>query len=49
MKADLAVKRLGEPISLDNIGIAVNKNNPELVKQINAALAAIKKNGKYAE
>lgn len=49
MKADLPVKRLGNPISLDKIGIAVNKNHPELLKQINKALAAIKENGKYAE
>ena len=49
MKANLPVKRLGDPISLDKIGIAVNKNNPELLKQINKALAAIKANGKYAE
>lgn len=49
MKADLAVKRLGKPISQDNIGIAVNKKNPELLKRINKALAAIKANGKYAE
>jgi len=49
MKAHLPVKRMGNPLSLDNIGIAVNKNNPELLKKINKALAAIKANGKYAE
>ena len=49
MKAHLAVKRLGAPLDLDNIGIAVNKDNPELLKRINEALAAIKANGKYAE
>lgn len=31
------------------LGVAVNKSNPKLLKEINAALATIKANGKYQE
>lgn len=47
--ADLAVRPLGEPIYVDDIGIAVNKDNEELLGRLNEALAAIKANGRYAE
>ncbi|PMR72303.1 transporter substrate-binding domain-containing protein [Billgrantia endophytica] len=49
MKANLAVKPLGEPIYVDDIGIAVNKGNEEMLERLNQALAAIKENGRYAE
>ncbi|MCE8020141.1 transporter substrate-binding domain-containing protein [Halomonas sp. MCCC 1A11036] len=47
--ADLPVQPLGEPIYVDDIGIAVNKGNEELLERLNEALAAIKANGRYAE
>lgn len=49
MAAGLPVQPLGEPIYVDAIGIAVNKGNTELLERINAALASIQDNGRYAE
>lgn len=49
MKADLGVRPLGEPIYVDDIGIAVNKGDEELRRRLNEALSTIKENGTYAE
>lgn len=48
--ADYAL--IGQPVVSETFfgpgdGIAVNKNNPQLVTQLNAALVAIQKNGEY--
>ncbi len=40
-------KMLDEVLSAEEYGIAVNKNNPELHKKIDTALAELKKNGEY--
>ncbi len=48
-EAGLGVKPLGDPIYVDDIGIAVNKGNQEMLERLNTALAAIKENGRYAE
>ena len=39
--------KFGEPITTENYGIAIRKNNTELVEKINQALAAIKASGEY--
>lgn len=49
LRAGLEVEPLGDPIYVDDIGIAVNKDNEALLEKLNKALAAIKANGKYAE
>ncbi len=49
LNAGLEVKPLGDPIYVDDIGIAVNKGNETMLEKLNKALAAIKANGKYAE
>lgn len=49
LNAGLEVKPLGDPIYVDDIGIAVNKGDEALLKKLNKALAAIKANGQYAE
>jgi len=49
LNAGLEVKPLGDPIYVDDIGIAVNKGDEALLENLNKALAAIKANGKYAE
>lgn len=48
LNAGLEVEPLGDPIYVDDIGIAVNKGNEVLLEKLNKALAAIKANGKYA-
>jgi len=40
-----ALKIVGKPFTEEYYGIAVNKDNPELLKKINAALAALKADG----
>ncbi|MCS1352465.1 ABC transporter substrate-binding protein [Mechercharimyces sp. CAU 1602] len=45
--AGLEVKRVGEPLSQDEMGIAVIEGNTELQKEINKALQAIIDNGTY--
>ena len=49
LNANLGVKPLGEPIHVDDIGIAVNQGNEEMLQRLNEALAAIKANGRYGE
>ena len=49
LNAGLEVEPLGDPIYVDDIGIAVNKGDEALLEKLNKALAAIKENGKYAE
>lgn len=49
LNAGLGVKPLGDPIYVDDIGIAVNKGNEALVDKLNKALATIKANGEYAK
>ncbi|MFD1957286.1 transporter substrate-binding domain-containing protein [Paenibacillus thailandensis] len=43
------IKAVGEPIKSDQAGIAVRKNNPELVEALNNALQEMKDDGTYAE
>ncbi|TEB06020.1 Glutamine-binding periplasmic protein precursor [Pelotomaculum schinkii] len=38
---------VGEKFAVEDYGIAVNKNNPELLEKINSGLQAIKANGQY--
>lgn len=38
---------VGEKFAVENYGIAVSKNNPELLRKINSGLQAIKENGQY--
>nr|WP_275298088.1 transporter substrate-binding domain-containing protein [Halomonas campisalis] len=40
---------MGDPIYVDDIGIAVNKGNGEMLDRLNEALATIQENGTYAE
>ncbi|WLR44335.1 ABC transporter substrate-binding protein [Bacillus carboniphilus] len=47
--AGLEVKRVKEPISQDEMAIAVNEGDEELLKEINKALQAIIDNGTYQE
>ncbi|MCG6657278.1 transporter substrate-binding domain-containing protein [Halomonas campisalis] len=49
LNANLAVQPLGDPIYVDDIGIAVNKGNGEMLDRLNEALATIQENGTYAE
>lgn len=49
LNAGLPVKTLGEPIYVDDMGIAINKGQKDLLQSLNKALAAIKENGRYAE
>ncbi len=49
LNAGLEVKPLGDPIYVDDIGIAVNKGNEAFLEKLNQALAKIKANGKYEE
>lgn len=46
---DLKIKRVGEPIYLDQMGIAITKENEQLLKDVNNALETIIENGTYAE
>ena len=46
---DLKIKKVGEPIYLDQMGIAIKKENKELLEKVNAALETIIENGTYAE
>jgi ABC-type amino acid transport substrate-binding protein len=41
------LKIVGEKFAVENYGIAVSKNNPELLRKINSGLQAIKENGQY--
>ncbi|OMC72548.1 cysteine ABC transporter substrate-binding protein [Paenibacillus sp. FSL H7-0326] len=41
------IKAVGEPIKSDQAGIAVRKNNPELVAALNEALQGMKEDGTY--
>lgn len=41
------VKALPERLTAEDYGIAINKNNPELQKKVNAALKQLKDNGEY--
>ncbi|TXK71772.1 transporter substrate-binding domain-containing protein [Paenibacillus sp. N3.4] len=43
----LKIKTVGEPIKEDAAGIAVRKNNPELIEAINKALADMKSDGTF--
>ncbi|WP_026010902.1 transporter substrate-binding domain-containing protein [Paenibacillus sp. OSY-SE] len=43
------VKAVGEPIKEDFAGIAIRKNNPELLDAINKALAEMKSDGTFKE
>lgn len=49
LNANLAVRPLGDPIYVDDIGIAVNKGNDAMLARLNEALATIQENGTYAE
>jgi len=40
-------KIVGELLSAENYGIAINKKNTELTQKVNKALAELKKNGEY--
>lgn len=42
-------KMAGEPFTTEEYGLALRKNDTELLAKINRALAAIKENGKYQE
>lgn len=39
--------KFGEPFTMEYYGIAISKNNTELIKKINRALASIKASGEY--
>ncbi len=43
------LKIVGEPFTLENYGIAVAKNKPELLEKINAGLSALKAGGQLDE
>lgn len=45
----LKLKPVGKPLTLDDMAVAVRKDEPNLLKKINAALKAIEKNGTYAK
>ena len=40
---------VGDLLEAQDYGIAISKDNPNLVKAVNEALATIKENGTYAE
>ena len=42
-------KIVGETLTEEFFGIAINKNNPELLEAVNGALAEIMESGKYEE
>jgi cystine transport system substrate-binding protein len=46
-KNHFKIKAVGEPIKVDEAGIAVRKNNPEFLKAIDDALTKIKSDGTY--
>jgi len=46
---NLKIKKVGEPIYLDQMGIAITKEDEELLEDVNKALATLKENGKYGE
>ncbi|EHQ64299.1 cystine transporter subunit [Paenibacillus dendritiformis C454] len=48
-KNQFKVKAVGEPIKEDFAGIAIRKNNPELLDAINKALAEMKSDGTFTE
>lgn len=48
-KNHLDIKPVGEPIKEDVAGIAVRKNNPELVQALNKALDEMKSDGTFKE
>jgi polar amino acid transport system substrate-binding protein len=39
--------KFGEPFTMEYYGIAIHKNNSELIKKINRALASVKASGEY--
>lgn len=43
------LKMVGDLLEAQDYGIAISKDNPNLVKAVNEALATIKENGTYAE
>lgn len=46
---DLKIKKVGEPIYLDQMGIAIKKDDKELLEKVNEALETIIENGTYGE
>jgi len=48
-ESGLPLRKLGEPLYVDKMGIAVNKGDDELLKKINAALEEILADGTYAD
>lgn len=46
---DLAIKTVGDPLYIDQMGIAIKKEQTELLEKVNAALAEIIADGTYAE
>ncbi len=46
---DLKIKKVGEPIYLDQMGIAIRKEDEKLLEDVNKALETLKDNGKYGE
>ncbi|EGK11627.1 ABC transporter substrate-binding protein [Kroppenstedtia eburnea] len=43
----LKIRKVGKPLTMDEMGIAIHKNNPGLEKEINQALKNIIENGTY--
>ena len=39
--------KFGEPFTMEYYGIAIRKNNADLIKKINRALASLKASGEY--
>ncbi|MFD1706951.1 ABC transporter substrate-binding protein [Siminovitchia sediminis] len=46
---DLKIKQVGEPIYLDQMGIAIKKDNEKLLEDVNEALNTIIENGTYGK
>ncbi|WP_413064509.1 ABC transporter substrate-binding protein [Siminovitchia sp. 179-K 8D1 HS] len=46
---NLKIKQVGEPIYLDQMGIAIKKDDEGLLKKVNEALKTIKENGTYGK
>lgn len=46
---NLKIKKVGEPIYLDQMGIAISKEDEKLLGDVNKALNTLKENGKYGE
>ncbi|MGG0658676.1 transporter substrate-binding domain-containing protein [Rummeliibacillus pycnus] len=46
-ESGLKIKPLGEVIKTENIAVAINKDNPELLQAINDAIASMVKDGTY--